>query len=394
MTFSEFRHARLAAVATVVPSHEVRLEDEIAHYGGDDAKLARVKRIAGFDRRRVGPQHVTASDLCVQAAERLLCETGTAPASIDALIFVTQTADYPIPATACIQQNSLGLGRHCAAFDLNLGCSGYVYGLWLAACMIESRARSRILLLAGDAGFGHLDPANRITAPVFGDAGSASLIEYCEKETPLSFSLGTDGSGYEAIIRPGGGARIPHLPADARGDANGGPYMAEIRDMNGHPWRIGTFGNVWMDGPAVFDFTMSTVPAHIGAHLEHAGISPQFLEYLVLHQANKQIVQSLGRLTGFTPEQVPWETLARYGNQSSASIPGTICDQLGGTCAGRDVRLMLCGYGIGLSWASCLGVFPGLHICGIHNFVSSGQPVGREERMAYWHRKFKGEDNG
>ncbi|CAK7027766.1 MAG: 3-oxoacyl-[acyl-carrier-protein] synthase 3 protein 2 [Desulfovibrio sp.] len=158
MSFSEFSHARLAAVCTVVPPEEIRLEDEIAHYGHDAAKLERVKRIAGFDRRRIGPPHVTASDLCIQAAERLFRETGTDPASIDALIFVSQTADYPIPATACIQQNRLGLGTHCAAFDVNLGCSGYVYGLWLAACMIEARACTRVLLLAGEAGFCHLDP--------------------------------------------------------------------------------------------------------------------------------------------------------------------------------------------------------------------------------------------
>ncbi|CAK7027792.1 MAG: 3-oxoacyl-[acyl-carrier-protein] synthase 3 [Desulfovibrio sp.] len=227
-------------------------------------------------------------------------------------------------------------------------------------------------------------------APVFGDAGSASLIEYYEKENPLSFSLGSDGSGYEAIIRPGGGARIPHLPTDA----DDGPYMAEVRDMNGQPWRVGTFGNAWMDGATVFDFTMSVVPAHIGAHLEHAGLSPQSFDYLVLHQANKQIVQGLGRMTGFAPEQVPWEPLATYGNQSSASIPGAICDQLRDASIGRDMRLMLCGYGIGLSWASCIGSFPGLHVSGIHDFIPSDPPVSREEHIAYWHRKFKGEDNG
>jgi 3-oxoacyl-[acyl-carrier-protein] synthase-3 len=253
--------------------------------------------------------------------------------------------------------------------------------------MIESRACSRVLLLAGDAGFCHLNPANRITAPVFGDAGSASLVEYSDTPNPLSFAPGTDGSGCEAIIRPGGGARIPHLPSDTDG-----PYMEEVLDASGQPWRAATFGNLWMDGAAVLDFSMSVVPAHITAHLEHRGIKPQDLDYLVLHQANKQIVQSVGRAAGFASEQVPWKTLSKYGNQSSASIPTAICDQLGD--AGRDLRLMLCGYGIGLSWASCLGSFPELHISGVHDFVPSGSPLRREERIAYWHRKLKGENNG
>ena len=390
MPFSEFSHVRLASVCTVVPAEEIRLTDEAACYGNDMAKLERVRRIAGFDRRRIGPPHVTASDLCIQAAERLFRETDTDPASIDTLIFVTQTADYPIPATACIQQNLLGLSTDCAAFDVNLGCSGYVYGLWLASTMIESRACSRVLLLAGEAGFCHLNPANRVTASVFGDAGSASLLEYNARENPLSFSLGTDGNGYEAIIRPGGGARIPHLPADT----HEGGYLAEVRDANGQPWRAGTFGNLWMDGATVLDFSMSVVPAHISDHLERKGVSPEGVDYLVLHQANKQIVKSVGLAAGFTQEQVPWETLSKYGNQSSASIPSTLCDQLRDACAERDLHLMLCGYGIGLSWASCLGRFPGIYCSGVHDFVPSGRETGREEHLACWHTKFKGEHDG
>ena len=391
MSFSDFRHVRLSAVCTVVPAEEVLLEDETVYYGGDSAKVARMKAIAGLDKRRVGPPHVTASDLCIQAAERLLRDTGTDPTKIDALIFVTQTADYPIPATACIQQNLLGLGQHCAAFDVNLGCSGYVYGLWLAACMLESRARSRVLLLAGEAGFCHLDPNNRIIAPVFGDAGSASLLEYNEEERLLSFSMGTDGAGYKTIIRPGGGARIPHLPEDSKDS----PYLREILSHNGVPWRVGSFGNLWMDGAAIFDFTMSVVPAHIVSLLAHTGLTPESLDFLVLHQANKQIVTSVGLAAGFAPNQIPWETLSKYGNQSSASIPATLCDQLYEEfSAKKSINMLLCGYGIGLSWASCVGKFEGLQCCGIHDFVSTEKPAEREEQIAYWHNKFTGKNDG
>jgi 3-oxoacyl-[acyl-carrier-protein] synthase-3 len=391
MTFSDFFHVRLSAVSSVVPKDEVRLEDEIAYYDNDMHKIERIRKMAGLDRRRIAPKGVTVSDLCVQAADKLLADTETDRASVDAIVCVTQSADYPVPSSAFLQQKALGLTTDCAVFDVNLGCSGYIYGLWLASCMIESRARRRVLLLVGDVYFRHLDPANRIVTPVFGDAGTASLVEYADDAAPLSFSLGSDGSGYEAIIRPGGGARIPHLPDSPDDDA----YLAVVRDAGGNPWRVGGFGNTWMDGMAIFDFTMSVVPEHIQAHLAHRRLAPNQLDRLILHQANKQIVQNLAEAAGFTQEQAPWETLGKYGNQAGASIPSVICDQLKQACDTRQrLHLMLCGFGIGLSWGSCIGDFTGLHCCGIHDFDSSAAISSRSERIAYWQGKFAGEHDG
>jgi 3-oxoacyl-[acyl-carrier-protein] synthase-3 len=386
MPFSDFAHVRLKAVATVTPRNEIRLEDEAAYYNGDARKIERIKKIAGLSRRRVAPEGITVSDLCVQAARRLLAETDSSPADIDALICVTQSGDYPVPAAAFLQHKELGLPEDCAVFDVNLGCSGYVYGLWLASCMLESRARSRVLLLVGDAGFACLPPENRVITPLFGDAGTASLLEYAERTAPLSFSLGSDGRGYEAIIRPGGGGRIPHLPERDEG------YAAVVRDPEGNPWSVGGYGNTFMDGEAVFDFTLTVIPGHIREHLAHRNLSPEDFDYLVLHQANRQIVQNLANASGFAPEQAPWETLSKYGNQAGASIPGAICDQLKSRCErGESLRLLLCGYGIGLSWGSCIGDFTGLHCCGVHDFIPPASARSRAEEISYWHRKFAGE---
>ncbi|MDR3175136.1 MAG: ketoacyl-ACP synthase III [Desulfovibrio sp.] len=391
MSFSEFANVRLGAVAAVVPREEVRLEDELAYYNNDIRKVERIRKMAGLDRRRIAPEGVTVSDLCVQAAERLLAETGTDRAGIDALVCVTQAGDYPMPASAFLQQKALGLSTDCAVFDVNLGCSGYVYGLWLAACMIASGARRRVLLTVGEAYFRYLDPANRIVAPIFGDAGTASLLEYAEGAAPLSFSLGSDGSGFEALVRPGGGASIPHLPDARESDA----YLAVVRDAGGNPWSVGGFGNTWMDGEAIFEFTMSVVPEHIRAHLDHCGLVPEDLDFLVLHQANGQIVQNLAAAAGFPPGRAPWATFAKYGNQAGASIPCVICDQFKERCEARQrLHLALCGFGIGLSWGSCVGDFTGLHCCGIHDFTAPASPASRAERIAYWHRKFAGESDG
>jgi 3-oxoacyl-[acyl-carrier-protein] synthase-3 len=391
MAFSEFFHVRLSAVAAVVPRDEVRLEDEVAFYNNDMRKVERIGKMAGLKRRRIAPAGVTVTDLCVRAAERLLTDTGTDRATVDAVVCVTQSGDYPVPSSAFLQQKALGLTTDCAVFDVNLGCSGYIYGLWLASCMIESRARRRVLLLVGDAGFRYMDPANRIVTPVFGDAGTASLLEYADDAAPLSFSLGSDGSGYEAIIRPGGGGSIPHVPGGPDEDA----YLTVVRDVGGNPWSVGGFGNIWMDGAAIFDFAMSVMPEHIREHLAHRGLAPNQLDRLILHQANKQIVQNLAEAAGFAPEQAPWETLTKYGNQAGASIPSVICDQLKGLCDARQrLYLMLCGFGVGLSWGSCIGDFTGLHCCGIHDFDPPAATTTGAERIAYWHKKFAGENDG
>lgn len=388
MSYSEFYHVRLSCISTVVPEHEICLDDELSYYNNDKRKIERIKKTVGFDKRRIAPEGVTASDLCVQAAQHIFKDMDCDPTSIDALIFITQSPDYPVPATAFTQQVALGLPTECALFDVNLGCAGYIYGLWLASCMIECGARKRVLLLCGDAGFCYANQANRIVAPLFGDAGTASLIVRDENAAPLSFSLGNDGQGFEAIIRPGGGARIPHLPGR---DTSG--YMDEIKDLRGNPWSVGGVGNTWMDGGVVFDFTMSVVPEHIRQHLAHLRCEPGDLDYLILHQANRQIVESIAASTGFQPGQATWETLSKYGNQACASVPAVICDQLKPACdAGASLRLMLCGYGIGLSWGSCVGDFTGLRCCGVADFVPPAHIMSREERIAYWHNKFAGDN--
>lgn len=388
MPFSIFNHVKVMGVSMVTPAETVSLADEAEYYGGDMRKIARTTSMVGLDKRRIAPVGVTPSDLCLQAAERLFAEMGIAGNTIDALIFVTQSPDYPVPATAFVQQNALGLPKTCAAFDVNLGCSGYVYGLWLAGCMLEARACSRVLLLAGDGLFRLLPPENRVVTPLFGDAGSATLLEFAETAAALSFSLYSDGSGHKSLIRPGGGARIP----DIQDSSYSSLYHSIVHDSNGTPWTVGGFGNTYMDGMAILEFTMKAVPQHILEHMGCRNLTPDDLDWLLLHQSNKQIIRNIAEQTGFAQEKAPWQTLLRYGNQAVASIPGLICDQLKSNCdAKQRLHLLLCGYGIGLSWASCIGDFSGLYCSGIHDFIPPGPVSGPAEQIAYWHKKLKGE---
>ena len=191
-----------------------------------------------------------------------------------------------------------------------------------------------------------------------------------------------------ALIRPGGGARIPHLP----GASWEKTYNQIVSDSNGAPWSVGGFGNTYMDGMAIFDFTMNVVPPHILEHFERHGTTVEAIDWLILHQANKQIIQTIADAVGVKREKAPWATVQKYGNQAVASIPGAICDQLKSDCdMGKKLHLMLCGYGIGLTWASCIGDFTGLHCCGVHVYVLNDRVQPHTERIAYWHKKLQGE---
>lgn len=364
-------------VYTSVPQKTERLIDELRYYGNSEKKLGRVRNIIGPDSRRIAWPSITAADLCRDAAIRLLREQDVDRGSIDALIFVTQTPDYDLPATACILQQTLSLSRHCAAFDVNQGCSGYIYGLWLAASLIASGACGRVLLLAGEAADYQRNPDNRIIAPIFGDGGSATLLSHRADAAPLSFLLGTDGAGFDSIIRPAGRARVPY----AKTSEENSPFFTDIVNAKGTPWRL---NEVYMDGPKVFEFTVSVIPAHIKQFMKETGITPNSVNWLILHQANKQIVEFIAEKSGFPLCKAPTETFSRYGNLSSASIPATLCDLFSEGQESAHGRILLTGYGVGLSWGSCLLESQDLFCTHVHTYTPPANLPGREALIKHW----------
>lgn len=377
MSYCMLNGVRLAAVYAAVPQKEIRLEDELEYYGGSLKKAERARKMLGTDRRRVAWPGTTASDLCKAAAQRLLEEQGVDRGTIDALIFVSQSPDYDLPATACVLQHELGLSANCAAFDVNQGCAGYVYGLWLAATLVSSGACGQVLLLVGDACCAPRDPVNRITTPLFGDGGSASLVCRENNAPPMHFSLGTKGAGYKAIIVPGGRSRLPYK----RDFEENRIFFEDIYTPTGTPWRL---NEVYMNGGEVFQFTLETVPAHLREFMGQAATGPEQVDWLFLHQANKQIVEMMAEKAGFPVEKAPWQSFSRYGNLSSASIPVAICDQFGGTGTSGGGNFLLCGYGVGLSWASCFLKTEGITCGSVLDFCHKDDAPGREERIRRW----------
>lgn len=336
---STLSNIRISGLAVSVGS---RVRDYVADglaRGQDEAHLRRVAKTVGLRERRVAAPGVTALDLCEDATRRLLDEAGLDASSIDAVIFVTQTPDHGQPNNASLLHGRLGLGKSSVAFDLALGCSGWVYGLHQAALLCAHGGAARVLLCAGDTLSRLTNPGDHAADPLFGDAGSATLVEKTGRAPAMHFSLGADGAGAQSIIVPAGGARQP-ASAQTRTettDAEGNTHHAE---------------NLRMNGAEVFNFTLREVPASVNAALALAGWTPATTDALVLHQANRFIISTVGRKCGFPAEKTPMDIVEQFGNQSSASIPCALAHALGAALRERTLKIVACGFGVGLSWGS------------------------------------------
>jgi 3-oxoacyl-[acyl-carrier-protein] synthase-3 len=337
---SSLSNIRLAGVAVTTGSVVRDFVADGLAAGIERAALERVAQTIGFRERRVAAPGVTALDLCADAAARLLAEMGLDATSIDAVIFVTQTPDHVQPNNASLLHGRLGLSKSAPAYDLSMGCSGWVAGLHQAALLCAHGGAARVLLCAGDTLSRLTHPGDRSLDPVFGDAGSATIVEKTGRAAPLHFVLGADGSGAEAIIVRQGGARRPAGPLTERTDADGN---------RAHD------GNLVMNGADVFGFTLREVPAAVQAALRHAGLTPESVDALVLHQANRFIVSSLAKKLGIAEDKTPMASFGRYGNLSSASMPCALIDGLGDRLQAGTLKVAACGFGVGLSWGAFAG---------------------------------------
>lgn len=325
-------HVEIRAVSCVVPDDPVGNEHFVEFFGEGVEKFA---KMTGVTRRCVAMPDQTASDLSYVAAKRLFAAGKAAPAEIDAIIFVSQTPDYVLPATACVLHHRLGLKKECLAFDINLGCSGFVYGLFVAGSLCRREGIRNILLCGGDTISKVVSPTDKSAAMLFGDGGFATLLAYTElNNNPLHYLYGTDGSGNKAIMIPSGAHRNKLGSHEVRETGDG------ILRSDYH---------LYMDGTEVFNFTISEVPCAIKRLMGLAGRTPDNTDLLVLHQANLFILKQIAKMTKFSMEKVP-VTIDRFGNTSVTSIPLTLCDALSENPDRHSRRVILAGFGVGLSW--------------------------------------------
>lgn len=319
MIINELNNLAIKGVACAVSTNWVSIES--LKNGENDATLDKfMKTTSVMGHYECGPRQ-TAADLGCVAARRILEARGIDPSEVGVLVFATQYADYRVPSTACVLQDRLGLSKNCIAFDVNLGCSGYVYGLNIVASLMQTGNARYGLLLAGDTPSKGVRSDN--SRNLFGDASAATLLVKEDGASPITIASRTDGSGFKAILRPYGYSRHPERPDNE-----------------------GVFDEI-----DVFNFAINEAPQLINELLEAKGMSPDDFDCMALHQANMMIMKQIVKRTHFDKEKM-LVSINRFANTSAASIPLCFVQKYGDVDENQQLKALICGYGVGLSWAA------------------------------------------
>ena len=336
MAFLQIPNVFIKGISACVPQQKIINSSLIDVFPSDE--LEKIINSVGIKERRIADQNTCASDLCFYAAEKLLNELNINREEIDVLIFMSQTGDYKIPATAPILQHRLGLSKNTICFDVSLACSGYVYALTTAFTYLNLPNINRVLLLDGETFSKIVNPKDKTNALLYGDAGTATLLE--KKEGMLySALLNTDGEGWSAVNIHGGSCRNPF-------------YKDSLVESNREDGSIGNELQLYMNGIDVFNFTMKVVPKSIKEILDKTTTSLDNIDKIVFHQANKFMTDFFVKKLKYSSDCVPY-SLDRFGNTSSATIPLTIVTELSNWTAPRK-KILISGFGAGLSWATAI----------------------------------------
>jgi len=325
----------IKGISCCVPKRIERNLD-ITHISSEE--IQKFIKATGVEERRIVDDATCTSDLCENAANELISDLNWDKDSIQILVFVTQTSDYLLPVTSAILQDKLQLSKDCIAFDIPLGCSGYVYGISVITGMMKSLGLKRGLLMAGDTSSKWVSKTDKSAYPLFGDAGSVTAFELDDASNKIQFDLGTDGSGYKTIIIPHGGSRNKtSVESMIVTEVESGISRSQCQLV--------------LDGMDVFSFGISQAPKTVNKLLNTFEIDKEKVDFFVFHQANLMMNKMIAKKLKLPVEKVPY-SLRKFGNTSSATIPLTIVTELKGQINSSNSNLILCGFGVGLSWGT------------------------------------------
>lgn len=336
-------HAAVEAIEYALPARTETIEQlSESHPHWQPQKLA--KR-TGIHSRHIAAEDETASDLAMQAAQKLFNRGAWAPADFDFLLYCTQTPDHLAPTTACLMQERLQLPRSTGALDINLGCSGFVYALGLAKGLIETGQAQRILLITADTYSKFINPDDKSVRALFGDAAAATVVSAAAEKSAIGpFVYGTDGRGGKDLIVPMGGMRQPF------GDTP--PQVLTDRFGNRRSAR-----NIYMNGKAIVDFSLREVPIAVNTLCERANINLDDIDAIIPHQASAKVLQGIRQRLGLPPERFI-SCMEDIGNTVSCSIPIALAIARGRDMLAPSAYVMLVGFGVGLSWGATLVQLP------------------------------------
>ena len=366
MAYMKFKGIGITAMAAAVPSRVIDNLKYTEHFPEEQVK--EVVEKVGIYERRFADELTCSSDLCFAAAQKLILDNQINRDEIDLLVFVSQTPDYRMPATGITLQHRLGLGNHCIAFDINLGCSAFLYGMSVVYSMMQTGNIRKALILDGETRSKVYSPKDRRSAFIFGDAGVAALIEHNEKFGETTLSLNSDGSRADLIMIKGGGYR----------------HMSCVETLQERV--VDEFGNIrsdeqgYMRGGDVFNFVIREIPRDIKRTMAEAGVTNEDIDYFCFHQANNFINAYIAKKMKLDVFKIP-HTIEKYGNTSSVSVPLTIISELKQKLEGQKT-LLLSAFGVGMTWATGVVSFADTKISEIVE-VENGMPVDMNLHREY-----------
>ena len=326
-------------IACAFPERSLTNEELKASY--PDWDFDRLEKRTGVYRRFVAADGETALDFALRASEQLIAEGAVAAADIDAVIFCTQSPDYVMPPNACLLHGKLGMKPSTLAFDITLACSGYIYGLQLGASLIQSGAARRVLLATADTYSRYIHPGDRATRCLFGDGGAVSVLAESGNGRGIrDIRCGTSGRHFDKFMIRAGGMRIPRSPETAR----------ETVDQSGN---VRTPEHIQMEGLGVLSFFNATVPAAVRDILGANQLTLDDIDLFIFHQASQVALDSIGNALQLPRDRMVYD-LAETGNLVSASIPAALSRALESGRAKPGQRILLCGFGVGLSWGAAI----------------------------------------
>lgn len=335
--YASFDSFHISAVIGVVPSSVSYFDDEVSNYTHDVSSSIKLKEVMGYGEHRVVTGNTTTCDLAYAGMVELMSRGLLCSDEINALFFISQTPDYVIPPTSSVLHGQFDLPSDAYCVDINDGCNGYIKGLFESLSFLDATNTECAVIVAGDVLSPLVSRRDRNSFPLVGDAATVTVIRRNKSsiDDKISITIRNDGSGFDKLIIPAGGARQKII----------GNEVDEL-DVEGN---LRSIRNLRMNGRDVFAFTQTVVPAFLQEIMESEGLKPSDVDRFYLHQANAFIIDRLRKKLGTSADQMPDRVVRKYGNSSSGTIPMLIATEPTGD---QTLRCMLGGFGVGLSWGA------------------------------------------
>ncbi|MDV7140123.1 ketoacyl-ACP synthase III [Maribacter sp. TH_r10] len=348
----KFKNKKITGILTILPEKEVKFEDEIENYDFTRRQSMKLKLVMGFNKRRVVKKGTTVSDLCIFGLNYLFDKNLLQKDDIDALILVTESPDYFMPATSHVIHGMLDLKKDIYLDDITQGCSGYSFGLNKAFMLLEQEEIKKVVVLNADIMSTKVSKHDRSSAPLTGDGAAITIVENDDAGNSIYGAVKADGQGVDALIIPAGAFKLPSSNETAKLE----------KDKAGN---LKALDHISMKGDDVFNFVQREVPPMIDTLLEKAGKSKDDVDYFMFHQPNKFMVKQLANAMGVSDEKMPNNLVENFGNSASVTVPALISFNLGDKLKNESFLICMAGFGNGLSWSSLLMDIGNLNFCKI-----------------------------